>query len=317
MSMDPAANLTPWLAAGAVVLGTLLALWVVIRPRHAVNARRRLGVEGKVSSLSSASAAATRAVGFVVTRTNRGLSWERALDRAGIKMSLPEYIILVGAAALAGVAVGALLGNVLVGAMLVFFAVAGSVVLVVFRSEARRRAFTDQLEDVLMLLASNLRSGHSLQQSLDSLTLDVEEPAARELSRAVTQVRVGRDFTEALHEVADRMDSDDFRWIVQAIAIHRQVGGNLADVLDIVADTIRERGQIRRQVQALSAEGKLSGYVLIALPFFVILALSFLNPTYLAAFTQSGIIGYLMIAAASVLMIVGILWMRVMVRVEF
>ncbi|SOC51909.1 tight adherence protein B [Ornithinimicrobium cerasi] len=112
------------------------------------------------------------------------------------------------------------------------------------------------------------------------------------------------------------MDSDDFRWIVQAIAIHRQVGGNLSDVLDIVAGTIRERGQIRRQVQALSAEGKLSAYVLIALPFFVVLVLSFLNPGYLSVFTES-LFGYMMISVAFLLLIVGVLWMRVTVRVEF
>lgn len=85
------------------------------------------------------------------------------------------------------------------------------------------------------------------------------------MARVVNQVRVGRDLGEALDEAADRMDSDDFRWIAQAIAIHRQVGGNLAEVMDTVGETIRERNQIRRQVAALSAEGKLSAYVLIAL----------------------------------------------------
>ncbi|HEX6336355.1 MAG TPA: type II secretion system F family protein, partial [Jiangellaceae bacterium] len=124
------------------------------------------------------------------------------------------------------------------------------------------------------------------------------------------------DLTEALSDVAERMDSDDFRWITQAIAIHRQVGGNLAEVLDTVANTIRERGQVRRQVESLSAEGRLSAYVLIALPFFVVLFLSLVNPGYLAVFTATAI-GWAMLAVAGVLLVVGIFWLRATVKVEF
>jgi tight adherence protein B len=129
-------------------------------------------------------------------------------------------------------------------------------------------------------------------------------------------MRVGRDLSEALTDVAERMDSDDFRWITQAISIHRQVGGNLADVLDTVANTIRERGQVRRQVATLSAEGRLSAYVLIALPFAVVLFLSVVNPGYLAVFTTTAI-GWVMFVMAAVLLVVGIIWLRAAVKVEF
>ncbi len=184
------------------------------------------------------------------------------------------------------------------------------------RSDRRKSAFAEQLDDILTLLASNLRAGHSLPQALDSLSGEIEEPASSEIARAVTQVRVGRDLSDALGDVADRMDSDDFRWITQAISIHRQVGGNLADVLDTVANTIRERGQVRRQVRSLSAEGRLSAYVLIALPFFVVLVLMVINPGYLAVFTTTAI-GWVMLAVAAVLLVVGAIWMRATVRVEF
>ncbi|WP_141401375.1 type II secretion system F family protein [Ornithinimicrobium cerasi] len=297
-------------------MALVIALWVVLVPRQDVVIRRRLGVQQKESLLTQTTGRVTEGIGAVLARGSRGSSWERALDRAGIALALPQFVLLVGAGALVGLAIGAVLGSFVVGVLLAVFAVVGALMFVSFRSDARKRAFAEQLEDVLMLLASNLRAGHSLQQSLDSMTADIEEPASVEIGRAVTQVRVGRDLTESLDEVADRMDSDDFRWIVQAIAIHRQVGGNLSDVLDIVAGTIRERGQIRRQVQALSAEGKLSAYVLIALPFFVVLVLSFLNPGYLSVFTES-LFGYMMISVAFLLLIVGVLWMRVTVRVEF
>jgi tight adherence protein B len=200
--------------------------------------------------------------------------------------------------------------------MLAGFAVAAAVAAVTIRSDRRKAAFAEQLDDILALLASNLRAGHSLPQGLDSLTGDIEEPASSEIIRAVTQVRVGRDLTEALSDVAERMDSDDFRWITQAIAIHRQVGGNLAEVLDTVANTIRERGQVRRQVSSLSAEGRLSAYVLIALPFFVVLFLSLVNPGYLTVFTATTI-GWVMLAVAAVLLVVGIFWLRATVKVEF
>jgi tight adherence protein B len=242
--------------------------------------------------------------------------WERALDRAGLKMGPAEFIILVGAGALVALALGLLAGGLVAGVMLAGFAVAAAVAAVTIRSDRRKAAFAEQLDDILALLASNLRAGHSLPQALDSLTGDIEEPASSEIIRAVTQVRVGRDLTEALSDVAERMDSDDFRWITQAIAIHRQVGGNLAEVLDTVANTIRERGQVRRQVSSLSAEGRLSAYVLIALPFFVVLFLSLVNPGYLTVFTATTI-GWVMLAVAAVLLVVGIFWLRATVKVEF
>jgi tight adherence protein B len=130
------------------------------------------------------------------------------------------------------------------------------------------------------------------------------------------ETRVGRDLGAALDEVAERMGSDDFSWIAQAIAIHREVGGNLAEVLDAVGHTIRERNAIRRQVRALSAEGKLSALVLMALPFGIAGFIGATNPAYLARFTQS-LLGYGMLAAAVLLLVVGGLWLKKMVSIRF
>ncbi len=307
---------SPWAAALLILTGLSLALAVILVPSTRAAARRRVGAVEQESALSRLSQTATEAIGRSVARGRRGLAWERALDRAGFTQTLPEYLLLVGAAVLVGLAVGVVLGSVVIAVLLGGFAVAGGVLLVSIKAERRRSAFAEQLDDILTLLASNLRAGHSLQQSLDSLTTDTEDPAAGEISRAVTQIRVGRDTTEALADVAERMDSDDFRWVVQAIAIHRMVGGNLSEVLDTVAETIRSRGQLRRQVEALSAEGKLSGRVLMALPFFVVLVLSFLNPGYLSVFTTTTL-GFLMIGVAVLLLVVGFFWMRATVKVEF
>lgn len=163
-------------------------------------------------------------------------------------------------------AVGVLLSGFFLGLVFALLAVAGAVLFVSIKASNRKTRFGDQVEDLTQLLATNLRAGHSILQAMAALANDVDEPARSELARAVNQVRVGRDLGEALDETALRMDSDDFAWIAQAIAIHRQVGGNLADVLDTVGETIRDRGEIKRQVRALSAEGRMSAWVLMLLP---------------------------------------------------
>ncbi len=133
----------------------------------------------------------------------------------------------------------------------------------------RRATFSDQLPDMLQLIASTLQAGFSLPQALDAVIRQENQPAAGEFSRALAEARIGADLDIALEAVAIRMDSDDLRWTVMAIRIQQGVGGNLAEVLLTIADTIRERAYLRRQVGALSAEGRLSAYILVALPIVV------------------------------------------------
>ena len=203
-------------------------------------------------------------------------------------------------------AVAVALSLVLVGARL----------LVRFRIGRRQAAFADQLDDSLQLMASSLRAGHSLLRAVDAVSLDAASPTSEEFARIVNETRVGRDLSDSLDEVAERMGSDDFTWVAQAIAIHREVGGNLAEVLDAVGHTIRERNAIRRQVKALSAEGKLSAIVLGALPFGIVGFISMTNPGYMVKFTQS-VMGYGMIAAAVVLMLMGGFWLKKTVEIRF
>jgi tight adherence protein B len=132
----------------------------------------------------------------------------------------------------------------------------------------------------------------------------------------VNEVRVGRDLTVALDEVAERMGSDDFAWVAQAVAIHREVGGNLAEVLDRVGETIRERNQLRRQASALSAEGRVSAVVLLILPFAIGLVLSLASPDYMGRLLHTGT-GVALLVVAGALMTVGALWVRQVVKVRF
>jgi tight adherence protein B len=229
---------------------------------------------------------------------------------------LQDFVLLVGVAAL----VAAAAGLVLVGPG--FAAVLAIAVPIVVRvglgvmASRRRAAFADQLDDSLQLIASSLRAGHSMLQALASVAREGEQPTSVEFARIINETRVGRQLNDSLDETAARMQSADFTWVTQAIAINREAGGNLAEVLDGVANTIRERNQIRRQVKALSAEGKLSAYVLMALPFGIAGFLMISNRPYMMKFTES-LVGYCMIAASAVLLIIGGLWLRKVVSFKF
>jgi tight adherence protein B len=236
-------------------------------------------------------------------------------------MAPAAYVLMVVCAAAVLAAIGALLGGLTLWSVLLavaFAAVApiGSKMLLAFRTARRRAAFGDQLDDSLSLLAGSLRAGHSLLRAVDSVSQDVESPSKEEFARVVNETRIGRDLGDALNLTAARMRSDDFRWIAEAVAINQEAGGNLSDVLDQAGKTIRERNEIRRQVKALSAEGRMSALVLLLLPVGVFLLVSLFRPGYFAPLFTS-VLGIAAIVAAVILMTVGSLWMRVAVRVRF
>jgi Flp pilus assembly protein TadB/Mg-chelatase subunit ChlD len=184
-----------------------------------------------------------------------------------------------------------------------------------FRIGRRRAAFGEQLPDVLQLIVGSLRSGFSLAQAIDAVVRDGTQPAAGEFSRALAETRIGVELEDGLNHVADRMECDDLRWVVMATRIQREVGGNLAEVLKNTVDTMRERAQTRRHVRALSAEGRLSGYIVVGLPIVVGAWLTFSNPQYMSPLFTTPI-GLMMVAGGVVLIVVGAFWIRVLVKVE-
>lgn len=248
--------------------------------------------------------------------TTRRAQLTAALDLAGITLGPGDFLLIVAAATLAAAAVGLVtVGPITAVLMALLPALIASVTLK-FRTGRRRASFADQLEDSLQLLAGSLRTGHSLLRAMDAAAAESESPTSTEFRRVINETRIGRPLGAALDDVAIRMYSKDFAWITQAIAIHQEVGGDLAEVLDTVGTTIRERNQIRRQVKALSAEGKLSGIVLMILPFGVAAFLTLTNPAYLGKLTQT-LPGWAMIVAALGLMVIGGLWLRKVVSFKF
>jgi tight adherence protein B len=307
-----------WAALGVCVAAILCAALAVLAPRPArlPLERRRPGAASSSSALTGATAAATSIIHGLLQRGGRSQRMAAVLEHAGITMRLQEVVLLIGA----GVLVAAAMGEVLVGPLvgLLLAALVPVLARVWFGALAgkRERAFADQLDDSLQLMANSLRAGHSLQQGLAAVASEAEEPTSVEFSRIINETRVGRELGHALDEAARRMNSQDFVWVTQAIAINREVGGNLAEVLDGVSETIRERNAIRRQVKALAAEGKLSAIVLMALPFGVSGFLMISNPAYIAKFTQS-LMGCVLLVVGGLLLAVGGLWLRKTVQVKF
>jgi tight adherence protein B len=244
-------------------------------------------------------------------------SLNAALERAGLELRPGEFLVLTASAAVTAFAVGRLLSGWLAAFLFFVVTIILARLIVALKIDRRQKRFADQLGETLQLLSGSLRAGYSLMQAVDAVAREADSPAAEEFGRLVVETRLGRDMDDALHAMSDRMQCEDFTWVMQAIEIHREVGGDLAEVLDTVAGTIRERNQIRRQVQALSAEGRLSAYVLLALPFGVGFMIYLTNRPYLAELTNGGLLGWGLLSIGALLMLVGVVWIRKLVKLVF
>lgn len=280
-------------------------------PRRGIEARNRTN-ERKLSGVADwASSVVDR---LFLDGQRRG-AMNAALDRAGLNVRPGEFIVLTAGVALAGLALGWFVHPFVGIGVAVAIAVA-SRFFVAFLGVRRRSLFATQLDNTLLVLASSLRAGHGVQRALSAVAEESESPTNEEFTRVVAETRIGRDLIEALQGVADRLGNEDFEWVVRAVSINRELGGNLAEVLDNVANTIRERNQLRRQVKALSAEGRLSAMILYVLPFGVAGFVRMTNPGYLGELTESNI-GLVFIAAAALAMIGGGAWIKKIVNVRF
>ncbi|MGD0376170.1 MAG: type II secretion system F family protein [Streptosporangiaceae bacterium] len=239
------------------------------------------------------------------------------LDLAGIAQTPAEWVLLGGCACVVLTAALTILGgSILIGLPAGFlFGWLGMRLAVSVRITRRRAAFSDQLPDVLQFITGSLKSGFSLSLALGAVVREEVRPTAGEFARALAEARVGVDLEVALEAVANRMDCDDLRWAVMAIRIQREVGGNLAEVLGTTAGTMRERASLHRHMRGLTAEGRLSAYILTALPILVGGWLMFSDRSYMRPLYTTGL-GLVMLGSAAVLFVLGALWMRVLIKVE-
>ena len=238
------------------------------------------------------------------------------LDQAGWPLRSSEFILLqVG-----GLLVGALLGfglvrSAIVGVMLTILGAVAPRLALSQRMAKRQSSFLEHLPDTLQLLSGSLQAGYGFLQALDTVAKEAVPPTSTEFARVLTEARLGMPLEDALDNMAERVGGEDFKWVVLAINIQRQVGGNLAALLTTVANTLREREQVRRQIKVLSAEGRLSAVILVVLPFALVGYLSVVNPQYLSQLTAETV-GKISIAIALVLIGIGIVWMRKIIKID-
>lgn len=238
------------------------------------------------------------------------------LDRAGLHLKPAEWLLLhAGIAILSAFAGFLLTGNFLMA--MVFFALGAFLpwFYLSFKEKRRIKAFNGQLAQTLQIIAGALQAGLSLPQAVDTVVQEATDPIASEFQRAIIEQRLGVEIEDTLDTVAERMGSIDFKWVVMAIRIQREVGGNLSELLLTVAATLREREYLRRQVSVLSAEGRLSAFILGGLPPAFMAYLAIARPTYVAPLFHTTI-GYIMLAIATVMMTIGTFWLSKAVKVE-
>ncbi len=293
-----------------------VALVFVLAPARPQNLLNGTSASRLKDSPGGIAARATTVVEDILRRRNYMGAMGRAIEQAGLRVSAAEFVVFagVGTVVLAGCA------SIVAGPLLAVPALLagpfGARLILRVLSTRRRATFAEQLDETLQLLAGGLRAGHSLLRAIDAAAGESEAPTSEEFSRIINETRLGRDLGGALDDAALRMRSEDFSWVAQAIAIHREVGGNLADVLDQVGHTIRERNQIRGQVRALSAEGKISALVLMVLPFALGGVLTVLSPGYMNPLVEHPL-GLAMIGVSLLLLSAGGLWLRKVVSFRF
>ncbi|MCC6183876.1 MAG: type II secretion system F family protein [Microthrixaceae bacterium] len=241
---------------------------------------------------------------------------EGDLERANLPLRGAEALFFLSV----GVLLLSLLTFALTRSLIPVLIVAAAAVLIpraVLSIAVRRRcrAFEQQLPDTLTLMAGTLRAGYSIGQGFEAVSTEIPDPMGRELRRVVTETRLGRPLDEALESVADRMKSDDFSWAVMAIRIQREVGGNLAELLVTVAETMTQRERLRRDVATLTAEGKMSAIVLGFLPPALGLVMWAINPAYMQKLMTPGL-GYILLGLGLVSMLIGFAWMKKIITIE-
>jgi tight adherence protein B len=230
---------------------------------------------------------------------------QRLLTRADLPLLAAELLyIAAGAAILIALIAGIAGAPALVTLLLMAGAGSAPVVWVAMRASKRIKAFDNQLADLLITIAASLKAGHSFRHAIQSVVDEGAEPAAKEFRRVLTETRLGRPMDEALGEMADRVGSKNLSFVLNAVTIQRQIGGSLAGLFDMVAETVRQRQQFVRKIRSLTAMGRMSAYVLGGLPFAMAILITLISPTYMSSLWHTGT-GHELVGAALVMLAVG------------
>ena len=245
------------------------------------------------------------------------LSLEMRMLRAGLPLRSGEFIVLCFASATLLAMLFLLLGGGqlvagVTGAVAGFFF---PFILVNMKIARRMKAFNGQLGDALILIANSLRTGYSFMQASDMVAQEMRPPISSEFSRTVKEMNLGVTIEDALANLGKRINSEDLDLVLTAVLIQRQVGGNLSEVLDNIARTIRERVRIRGEIRTLTAQGRISGIIVSLLPVVLGLVIYLLNPEYVKLLFVHPV-GKIMLGVAGLGQVIGIIVIRRIVDIE-
>jgi len=309
----------------AAVFLTVLALFLAVRSaRQSPEAqlKRRLrrmqkndGTAGNAGAAIGLLRQTTRAEQFVF-RLPLLRDAKMLVQHSGLKINPAQFLLLAALLPVSGfVATYALRNNLLAAitaaAVLTFVPVA----YLLYRRQQRETRFAEQLPDALTMVARSLRAGHSLTTAVELVGQELPEPAGGLFKMAYEQQQLGMRIADSLGTLVDKITSVDLHFFITIIRINSESGGNLAEILDKLAETIRSRLQIRRQVQVYTAEGRMSGYVLVLVPVFVFLVFKLKNPDYMSVFFTEPAC-QLALAAAGVGQLVGFLFIRKIIDIR-
>ncbi len=293
------------LVAGLFVMVGARGSWVKTRlaPHIGERERRLMRRKERLSLL----AALYKATESTFGGWRRWSSLEKKLERGDVPLRPAEFIwasvglslVLGILAALVGMSALVILAFLALGAVLPYLVIS-------FRVRRRARAFEDQLPEILTTIAATLKAGHSFKQGMQAVVDEAHPPASDELKRVLAETGLGRPMDDALTDMAERTGSENFSFAITAVTIQRQVGGSLAGLFDMVADTVRQRQQFARKIRGLTAMGRMSAYVLVGLPFFIALAITITNPNYMSPLYHTGA-GHMLIAGGLLMMGIGAL----------
>ena len=291
------------LLAGLFVIIGARGSWVKVRlaPHIGERERRLMRRKERLSLLASLYKATEAAFG----NWRRWSTLERKLERADVPLRPAEFL---WASVGLGLGVGVIAALIGMSALVILAALClgGAIpyLVVSFRVKRRARAFEDQLPEILTTIAATLKAGHSFKQGMQAVVDEAHPPASDELQRVLAETGLGRPMDDALAEMAERTGSENFAFAITAVTIQRQVGGSLAGLFDMVADTVRQRQQFARKIRGLTAMGRMSAYVLIGLPFFIALAITVTNPGYMNPLYHTSA-GHMLLGAGLLMMAVG------------
>lgn len=257
-----------------------------------------------------------RWAGSILTKKGKTKQIEEELGRADIPLRADEYLAIWILAALGpGTLMYMSTGNLFLSLLLYLLGILIPPTMVKSARKKRQKRFTGQLNDSLSIMSNSLRAGFSFMQALDLVSKEMPNPISKEFARTFREINYGTSTEEALQNLVKRVDSDDIDLLVTAVLIQRQVGGNLAEVLDNISYTIRERIRIQGEIRTLTAQGRISGWIIGLIPPILILMLLILNPSYMKPLfaTQAGLI---MLAGGVIGELIGIILINRIVTID-